>query len=554
LAEGKFTVTARKFRPMTFSQMVGQRHIVRALCNALEKNRIGHAYLFSGTRGVGKTTMARILAKSLNCEKGPTAEPCLQCGNCLEITAGSSMDVMEIDGASNRGIDNIRELKERIMFSPAKCRYKIYVIDEVHQISKDAFNALLKTLEEPPAFVVFIFATTEIGKVPETILSRCQSFEFKPLSMAEIAMQLNKIAEGEGIKAAAGAVELIARRARGSMRDAQSMFDQAEAYGAGVVGEDEVKTALGLVDNATMFALMDAVTARDLAGVLTAACAVTESGADQGAFLEDLAALVHDIAAARLRPNSASGREEAEQARINKWAEALDLDELQRFFTVITDTSRNARYSAQPHLVMEMGLLRLAEKRGLARLEDVLAEVAAVQSEAEKEDLGRPIEFPIMPEPRLMPESNLAPAPAEIQLAAGGFVAGPEALLEAFKSARPILLGIMDDATVQVKGEAVVIIVNDRHSLELLEEREIKTVLETVSRKMISPSARIVVELNAQKKNDNGASGGRDEERERILRRQMTDSPIIQEAMEIFDLEVTDVRFSKGGRGGPPQD
>jgi len=543
----KFTVTARKFRPMTFSQMVGQRHIVRALTNALEKKRIGHAYLFSGTRGVGKTTTARILAKSLNCKSGPTPEPCLECDNCMEITAGNAMDVMEIDGASNRGIDSIRELRDRIMFTPSKSRYKVYIIDEVHQITREAFNALLKTLEEPPDFVVFIFATTEQGKVPETILSRCQSYEFKALSMKEIADHLILIAEKEGIKASLSAVELIARRARGSMRDAQSMFDQAEAYGAGEVGDEEVKTALGLVDNATMSTLMDAVTARDMGALMTAASAVSASGADPAAFLEDVAALVRDIMAARLAPGSMEGREEKEQAKLTEWAMALEYDELQRFFNVLSDTMRNMKYSSLPHLTMEMGLLRLGAKRGVASLDEAIAEVARAQAQAEKEAEEEPFRFPMNSAPMAEQEANLAPAPEDIQMAVSGAGAGPEALLEAFKDARPILLGIMDNATVQVKGEVVVIKVTDMHSLEQLEEQELKATLQVVARRMVCPTARVVVEYHGVKKNFDDGGARRVEERERSLKKQMVDSPIINEAMEIFsNMEVVDVQPIKG--------
>ncbi len=249
----QYTVTARKFRPRTFSQIVGQPHIVRTLTNAIVKKRIGHAYLFSGTRGVGKTTTARILAKALNCANGPTPEPCLECENCKEIEAGSSMDVIEIDGASNTGIDNIRELRENAQFTPSKSTYKIYIIDEVHQISKAAFNALLKTLEEPPPHVKFIFATTELVKVPETILSRCQSFEYRSISVKDISDQLKMIAEHENINITAGAIELLSRRAAGSMRDAQSLFDQAAAYGGGSVTEEDIKLILGMVDKGRFF-------------------------------------------------------------------------------------------------------------------------------------------------------------------------------------------------------------------------------------------------------------------------------------------------------------
>jgi len=226
----EYLVLARKWRPQVFEDVVGQDHVVKTLQNAVRLDRIAHAYIFSGPRGTGKTSVARILAKSINCKEGPTQTPCNQCGNCLEITGGSSLDVREIDGASNRGIDEIRELRENIRFSPTSSRYKMYIIDEVHMLTQPAFNALLKTLEEPPPHVVFVFATTEIYKVPATILSRCQHFDFKRISVRQIAGNLGHIAQEEGIGISDVALSWIAREGQGSLRDSQSIFDQVISY------------------------------------------------------------------------------------------------------------------------------------------------------------------------------------------------------------------------------------------------------------------------------------------------------------------------------------
>ncbi|NLA42195.1 MAG: DNA polymerase III subunit gamma/tau, partial [Smithella sp.] len=222
----EYQVLARKFRPQTFEEVKGQEPVVRTLVNAIAQGRIGHAFLFAGPRGVGKTSVARILAKSLNCEKGPTATPCNKCPNCKEITDGRSMDVREIDGASNRGIDEIRELRENVKFAPAASKYKVYIIDEVHMLTREAFNALLKTLEEPPGHVIFIFATTENHKVPATILSRCQCYDFRRISLSQIAANLGGVAAKENIAISATALSWIAEAGDGSMRDAQSIFDQ----------------------------------------------------------------------------------------------------------------------------------------------------------------------------------------------------------------------------------------------------------------------------------------------------------------------------------------
>jgi len=226
----EYLVLARKFRPQTFEDVAGQEHVVKTLRNSIGQGRVAHAFLFSGPRGVGKTSVARILAKSLNCEKGPTATPCNVCSNCREITNGSSLDVREIDGASNRGIDEIRELRENVKFAPAAAKYKIYIIDEVHMLTREAFNALLKTLEEPPSHVIFIFATTESHKVPATIISRCQCYDFRRISLKEIAANLGRVAAAEGIKISPSALLWIAEAGDGSMRDAQSIFDQVISY------------------------------------------------------------------------------------------------------------------------------------------------------------------------------------------------------------------------------------------------------------------------------------------------------------------------------------
>lgn len=537
------SVTARKFRPQTFSQIVGQRHIVRTLSNAIARGRIAHAYLFSGTRGVGKTTTARILAKALNCKKGPTAEPCLECDNCLEITRGSSMDVIEIDGASNTGVDNIRDLKENAMFSPTKSRYKIYIIDEVHQISKAAFNALLKTLEEPPAHVVFIFATTELGKVPDTILSRCQSFEYKAISQADIAAQLVMIAKAENIEATPAAIEAVSRRARGSMRDAQSMFDQAAAYGGGKITEDDVKLILGLVDRSTLDGVMDALVARDAARLLTFTGEISRGGADTGAFLEDISALTRDIMAVKYLPQRLEAMEPAERDAVARWAAALDADELQRFFTVLVDTAGMMRNTPQPAIALEMGLLRIIEKRGTASLAGVMAEVDRALAQAERA-APQPAYAPAAP----LVESNVEAAPEAIRRAISGEGSGPDALLEAMKSARPMFRGLLEGATLQVKGGVVVVIVDNYYASEQLADADNRRSLEDLAAKTLGGAPRVVVEFHGEKKNGDGEPDlKKARERENSLKRQAMEMPIIQNALDIFQGEIVDFKTSRRG-------
>lgn len=259
-----YLVMARKWRPQTFDEVIGQEHVTTTLKNAIQSNRIHHAYLFTGTRGVGKTTSARILAKALNCENGPTYEPCGQCQQCKQIATGHHIDVLEIDGASNRGIDEIRDLREQVKYTPSQGRYKIYIIDEVHMLTNEAFNALLKTLEEPPSHVVFIFATTESHKIPATILSRCQKFDFRRISTREIQERLEAIAGAESSEIDPEAIYLVARKADGSLRDGQSLLDQIISFSTGRITAQDVQQILGVVDQEIYFRITDCILAQDV--------------------------------------------------------------------------------------------------------------------------------------------------------------------------------------------------------------------------------------------------------------------------------------------------
>src|SRR5574341_1357417 len=291
-----YLVLARKWRPQRFEDIVGQSHITRVLRNAVSAGRIAHAYLFTGVRGVGKTTAARILAKALNCEKGPTPEPCDQCNPCSEIANGSAIDVYEIDGASNRGIDEVRQIIENVKYQPAKSRFKIYIIDEVHQVTKDAFNALLKTLEEPPSFVKFILATTEPHRLPETILSRCQRYDFRRISVREIAQRLSAICQSEQLKITDGALALLAREADGSMRDGQSLLEQVLASAEpddgksskATVDENLLHDLLGLAERQAIHQLSGAVLQGDARRCVEIVAEAVRQGRDLNRLSRDL--------------------------------------------------------------------------------------------------------------------------------------------------------------------------------------------------------------------------------------------------------------------------
>src|SRR5438094_1453638 len=313
-----YQVLARKWRPRTFESLIGQEHVVKALRNALDQKRLHHAYLFSGTRGVGKTTLARILAKCLNCETGVSSSPCGKCSACLEIDAGRFVDLIEVDAATNTTVDEMRQLLENSAYAPSRGRFKVYVIDEVHMLSTSAFNAMLKTLEEPPEHVKFILATTDPQKIPVTVLSRCLQFNLKPLSPALIAARLAHILHAESIAHDDGGVALIARAAQGSVRDALSLLDQAIAFGAGEVRESVVRSMLGAVDRDHVHRIVDALVARDGAALLAESAALGTRGLAFGTALDELASLFHRIAVAQVVPAAAAQFDDA--TRIEEYA------------------------------------------------------------------------------------------------------------------------------------------------------------------------------------------------------------------------------------------
>ena len=315
-----YQALARKWRPKTFAELSGQEHVVRALSNALERGRLHHAYLLTGTRGVGKTTIARILAKSLNCVKGVTATPCGVCPACIDIDAGRFVDLLELDAASNTGIDNMREILDNARYAPTVGRYKVYLIDEVHMLSKAAFNSMLKTLEEPPEHVKFVLATTDPQKIPVTVLSRCLQFNLKLLPAPLIAKRLAEILRAEGVPFEDAAAALIARVAHGSMRDALSVLDQAIAYGAGEVREGIVRTMLGAADADYVYRIADALIARDGPALLGEAQALAERSVSLVNGLEELAALFHRIAVCQTVPEAAEALPDAARVKALAWA------------------------------------------------------------------------------------------------------------------------------------------------------------------------------------------------------------------------------------------
>ncbi|HVS27377.1 MAG TPA: DNA polymerase III subunit gamma/tau [Burkholderiales bacterium] len=351
-------VLARKWRPKTFSELVGQEHVVRALINALKQQRLHHAYLFTGTRGVGKTTLARIVAKALNCETGVTPEPCGKCSACLEIDSGRFIDLLELDAASNTGIDNMREVLDNAQYAPTSGRFKVYIIDEVHMLSTKAFNSMLKTLEEPPEHVKFILATTDPQKIPVTVLSRCLQFNLKQISPLVIAAYLQQILEREKIPGEPAASQLLARAARGSLRDALSLLDQAIAYGAGKVTESNVREMLGAVDQGYLFAILKALLERDGVALITQVETMASRSLSFEAALQDLAGLLQKIALAQTVPQ-AIAEDLPERARILEMANALSPEDVQLFYDIALRGRNEIDLAPDEEAGFSMTLLRM---------------------------------------------------------------------------------------------------------------------------------------------------------------------------------------------------
>ncbi|HET6583204.1 MAG TPA: DNA polymerase III subunit gamma/tau, partial [Nannocystaceae bacterium] len=389
-----YVVLARKYRPMRFADMVGQEHVGRTLANAIRQGRVHHAYLFAGARGLGKTTTARIFAKALVCERGPTAEPCNECSQCVMVTEGRSVDVVEIDGASNNSVENIRNLREQVHYLPQSARRKVYIIDEVHMLTTSAFNALLKTLEEPPAHVNFVFATTEPHKLLPTILSRVSRLDFRRVSSTEIVAHLQSILEKEGLGVEPAGLRAIARASGGSVRDAMTLLDQVVAFAedAKHVGEVEVRAVLGQADRPAVMDLVDALLARDPDRVLARFDALAAAGLDLTVLSVQMLEDLRDLTVARVcKQHEAFVDATAEElAELRKRASVLDPSSLAQTFDRLTRIVERLPTSRSQRLVLEMGLLELAQSEPVVPLGDLIDRLQALGSEGSSGGGGGP--------------------------------------------------------------------------------------------------------------------------------------------------------------------
>ncbi len=512
-----YLVLARKWRPVRFEDVAGQEHITRILANAIRANRIAHAYLFSGIRGVGKTTAARILAKALNCVQGPTPEPCNQCDRCIEISGGSSIDVYEIDGASNRGIDEVREIIENVRYQPAKSRFKIYIIDEVHQVTKEAFNALLKTLEEPPSFAKFILATTEPHRLPETILSRCQRLDFRRISVREIVQRLKQISQTEKLRMTDGALLLIAREADGSMRDAQSLLEQVLSYASPAAGEipadveiDErlLEDILGMAQRKILYAISDAVIQEKAGECVELVAKIATQGLDIPRLSRDLVEQFRNLlvvslilerekekkgTAQLLLSNHLLDLPEEEIEDLKRQASVLSKDTIMDYFTLMAAADESLPRSAYPRFALETALVRLAT---LPKTLSVVALLERLESLEEK--LG-PQAAPArghVEEAKVNPSvDRLTPANTELQCVAGEDKTEVWRKFMAFVMKEKRFLGSYLERVqlLELSSNQIRIGVGDRFNLDSLRDAENINFLKDLARRFFSAEVTVTV-------------------------------------------------------------
>lgn len=381
-----YLVLARKWRPQTFDDLTGQEHVARILKNALASRKVAHAYIFSGPRGVGKTTTARILAKALNCINGPTADPCGQCPSCVEVAGGASVDVSEIDGASNTGVDNIRDLREKVRYAPSGARFKVYIIDEAHMLSTSAFNALLKTLEEPPPHVVFVLATTEPKKIPPTVLSRCQHLPFTRITVHKIKERLRAISDAEGISIAPAALDSIARAADGSMRDSLTILDQVASF-SDTISAADVKDLLGITDVETLSQVAGAVVDGDRKGIVSLIAGLTTTGTDLKTFTRDLLQFVRNLLVAKITGGVEEIMDvsEEELLAINSLKERTSEEHMSLLLSELIKAEPGIRSAFYPRIALEMTLIRLSLLSRFKAIDEALRMVQGAESRSPQE-------------------------------------------------------------------------------------------------------------------------------------------------------------------------
>jgi DNA polymerase-3 subunit gamma/tau len=547
-----YQVIARKWRPQQFDDVVGQQAVTRTLRNALTSNRLAQAFVFAGPRGVGKTTTARILARALNCVNGPTAEPCGKCDACIEIAEGRDIDVLEIDAATHTGIDNVREvIISGLAIRPVRNRYKIFIIDEVHQLSVPSFNALLKSIEEPPPHVVFMMATTEIGRIPETVLSRSQVYEFRTIGTKAIADKLRQIVDAEGIAIGDESLQLIARDAEGSMRDAQTKLDQVIAFTGTTITNDDVGMVLGLVGRDLLLGAVRAIADEDAAAAFTVTDRAIQQGYDLRAVCRELSRLVRDLLVVSVDPSRLSDPEiaaEGERDQLQALAARFSREDLLRAFDLLTRAEADIRGAAQPRHHLEMAFLRWIYLRKLVPLEDLIAGTAAGRPAGRSvPPPARPSSAPAAARPAGTGSSQASAAPAVS--AAPEQASVKDALLAEIRKSKSVFYHtvIAQAERIDLAGDRITFIfsANQRALREMFEQNRgwIEAAAQQVSGRRLSVGAV----QNGQSRSEAPAAPASEQDRPALpdrksaLREQALADAGVQAMLEVFSGDIRDV-------------
>ena len=524
-----YQALARKYRPQQFAEVIGQEHVTQTLLNALKLQRVHHAYLFTGARGIGKTTIARLMAKVLNCESG-NSEPCGQCRSCQEITQGTSLDVQEIDGASHTGVDDVREIREQVKFLPTSGKYKIYIIDEVHMLSTSAFNALLKTLEEPPAHVIFIFATTEVHKIPATILSRCQRYDFRRISVKRIAEALREIATLEQIAVNDAALQLLAKEASGSMRDAQSLFDQAIAFAGKQVTLEHLKSMLGFLDRQLFFQYLQALADRDAKRALLALEEIFAQGTDLLRFTTDVLEHVRHLMVLRECPDAEYliDLPQEEYEDLKKIAAQLSVEDLQRSFALWYQGVADLARSQMPKMLLEVLTLRIAQAEPLRSLADLVGKIdLLLESGVSSSPV---VEVPAKP--------ASTTAPARVHLSDESW----QGFMRALTLENPRLSSILQQMEVKFRGEdGLEFSSQSRLYADMIREDERQTQLSQALAKHFSRN----IGLHFTDHVEEAKNFTEERQREKLLTQEALQSNLVRDAAQILGAQIYDVKTRK---------
>jgi DNA polymerase-3 subunit gamma/tau len=524
----KYQVIARKFRPQVFDDVVGQKPIVQTLQNAIQMNRVGHAYLFSGPRGVGKTTTARILAKGLNCVKGPTITPCNECPSCQEIALGKSIDVFEIDAASNTGVDNIRELRESAKYAAARNRYKIFIIDEVHMLSTSAFNALLKILEEPPPHVVFIMATTERHKLPATILSRCQQFVFRTISAAEIQAHLRQIAGREGVKIDDRALSYIVKASEGSMRDAQSLLDQIISFSGQEVVDEDVRDVLGFIPSEILDRTLDALAERDSKAMLENVGIVIDQGLNIQQYVREFIGRIRDLLVLKLGLEEKIVGSIDDKRALRSRADKFSEQDLIRFFDTLLRLESELRWTSQPRFHLEVGFVKLAKIGHVRDIEEVLRDIQGGVPADPRSEIGIAKSPPAPAVPTKRQEKNEQPASQE-------FTFGDifTRRVEDRSAAAAIYLQKAD--RIERADNGVSVFVSNNAALAMLQSKEHKTVLDAIATELVGKAVSVSLIMKEQPTPSTTPSV-----------QSAKEEPLTKKFLEVFRGDLAQIKPAKG--------